>query len=54
MENVLRIQHENALDWATVTPALRPTEIYVWNNTAIGVDGTRSVSERDSFKFAYR
>ena len=39
MEKVPSVKHENALDWATLTPALRPTEIYEWNNTAIRVDG---------------
>jgi len=51
---VLRVQDQNALHWPTVTPALRPTEIYEWNNTAIRVDGTKSVPESDSFKFTYR
>jgi hypothetical protein len=52
--NALRVQHEYALHWATLTHALPPIEIYKWNNTAIRVEGTSSVSESDSFKFAYR
>jgi len=51
---VLRVQLEYELHWGTVTHAIPPTETYEWNNTTIRVEGTRSVSESDSFKFTYK
>jgi hypothetical protein len=52
--NVLRVQHENAQHWATVTPEFRPTEIYELNNIKIRVQCKRSVSDSDSSKFTYK